>query len=154
MSAVSRLARLLPLLPLVVFSLPASAPRVLLFQLADDWGYANFGLHGSTNYTPHLDALAREGVILDRHYVFKYCSPSRCALQTGRNPIHVNVLNTPISQHNAADAESGQQGVPVHMTGLAQKLAGAGYATHAYGKYNVGMAREAQTPSGRGYQRK
>ena len=147
----------LPLLLALVLArasaaLPANAPRVILFQLADDFGWSNFGLHGITNYTHNLDALAREGIILDRHYVFKYCSPSRCALQTGRNPIHVNVLNTPTTQHNAADPESGQQGAPVHMKGLAQKLAGAGYATHAYGKWNAGMARAEQTPGGRGYQ--
>ena len=41
-------------------ALPPTAPRVLIFQLSDDWGWANFGLHGSTNYTPNLDALARE----------------------------------------------------------------------------------------------
>ena len=28
---------------------------------------------------------------LDRNYAFKFCSPTRSAIQTGRNPIHVNV---------------------------------------------------------------
>ena len=134
--------------------LPASAPKVIIMQLSDDWGWSNWGLHNnlSAAVTPNLDALAHQGVILSRHYVFSYCSPSRCALQTGRNPIHVNVLNSPVTQHNKADPMSGQQGIPVNMTGLATKLASAGYVTHAYGKYNVGMARPEQTPGSRGYQ--
>ena len=90
-------------------------------------------------------------MILERHYVFKYCSPSRCALQSGRNPIHVNVLNSPLTQHNPADPVSGQQGMPVNMTGLAEKMRVAGYNTHAYGKWNAGMAHARQTPAGRGY---
>ena len=161
-------------------ALPATAPRVIIFQLSDDFGWANLGIHGSANYTPNLDSLAREasaiqadlstpmhatrapgpppspfrasqGIILERHYVFKYCSPSRCALQSGRNPIHVNVLNTPPTQHNAQDLVSGQQGMPVAMTGIAEKLASAGYHTAAYGKWNVGQAHARQTPGGRGY---
>lgn len=97
--------------------------------------------------------------------VFKYCSPTRSALQTGRNPIHVNVVNSPIQQvrrgvalslspcttllslpspplcnnlpqqHNPKDTQSGFQGVPRNMTGLAAKLKGAGYSTHQVGKW-------------------
>ena len=140
-------------LPACARALPAGAPKVILMQLSDDWGWGNFGLHGAANYTPNADALAREaGVVLARHYAFKYCSPSRCALQSGRNPIHVNVLNSPVTQHNAGDAQGGQQGMPLAMTGIAEKLAAAGYATRAFGKYNVGMAHARQTPAGRGYQ--
>jgi len=45
--------------------------------------------------TPNLDKLVQSGIELDNHYAFKFCSPSRCALQTGRNPVHVNVQNVP-----------------------------------------------------------
>ena len=65
---------------------------------------------------------------------FKYCSPSRCALQSGRSPIHVNVLNNDFREHNPADPVSGMQGIPTNMTTIAAKLKGAGYATHAVGK--------------------
>ena len=41
--------------------------------------------------TPTMDRLVAEGLELDQAFVFKYCSPTRCALQTGRNPVHVNV---------------------------------------------------------------
>jgi arylsulfatase B len=33
------------------------------------------------------------GIEMDRQYVYKYCSPTRSAIQSGRNPYHVNPLN-------------------------------------------------------------
>ena len=77
-----------------------SQPNIVVF-VVDDFGWANIGIHrNSTNdpqhevQTPNMDSLAAEGITLDRNYLFWYCSPSRSALQTGRNPIHVNVDNS------------------------------------------------------------
>ena len=36
--------------------------------------------------TPHLDALVAEGLELDRHYNYKCCSPTRCAIQARHSP--------------------------------------------------------------------
>lgn len=125
----------------------------ILFSLFDDWGWGDFSVHNSVSevVTPNLASLVQQGILLNRHYVFKYCSPSRSALQSGRNPIHVNVLNDPIMFHNSADRIGGQQGIPVNMTTIASKLAQAGYSTHQVGKWNAGMAHARQTPVGRGY---
>lgn len=130
----------------------------LVFVLVDDWGRANAGYQRNPSWpgnnetqTPNIDRLARGGLILDRHYVFKYCSPTRSALQTGRNPIHVNVLNSPIMQHNPEDTEAGFQGAARSFTGIAEKLRSVGYSTHQVGKWNAGMALHKQTPAGRGY---
>ena len=72
-------------------------PHILMI-LSDDFGWGDAGWHRPGNYaevsTPAMTALVKEGIELDRHYAFKYCSPSRCALQSGRHPIHVNVMNT------------------------------------------------------------
>ena len=72
-------------------------PHILMI-LSDDFGWADAGWHRPRNYaevsTPAMTALVKEGIELDRHYAFKYCSPSRSALQSGRHPIHVNVMNT------------------------------------------------------------
>lgn len=126
----------------------------IMFVLVDDWGWANLGLHNPGNpevVTPNINALIAEGILLDRHYVYKICSPSRCALQSGRNPIHVNVLNDDVRFHNPLDPIGGQQGIPLNMTTIATKLKAAGYTTHAAGKWNAGMAHPIQTPHGRGY---
>ena len=136
----------------------------ILMVLFDDFGFANAGWH--RNYTgpggafipatdevstPHLDALVTQGIDLDRAYTYKYCSPSRSAFQSGRNPYHVNGLNAEPDVSNPSDPVSGFAGIPRNMTGIATKLAAAGYRTAAFGKWDVGMASRDHTPRGRGY---
>ena len=53
--------------------------------------------------TPTMDQLAADGIQLDQSYLYWYCSPSRSALQSGRNPIHVNLDNSGLDIFNAAD---------------------------------------------------
>lgn len=57
-----------------------------------------------------LDALVAEGIQLTRFYAFKYCSPSRSAFISGRNPIHVNVVNGQTTLQNPTDPVSGFSG--------------------------------------------
>ena len=82
---------------------------------------------------------------------FSFCSPSRSALHTGRNPIHVNVLNSDLAAVNTNDPISGFAGIPRNMTALPAKLAAAGYHTVQSGKWHVGLATPDHTPHGRGY---
>ena len=140
-------------------ALAAPSQPNLIFVLIDDWGFANVGYHREPSWpgnnetvTPNIDRLALGGLRLERNYVFKYCSPTRSALQTGRNPIHVNVINSDIRQHNKNDPEAGMQGAARSFTGLAEKLRDVGYMTAQAGKWNAGVAHESQTPHGRGYE--
>ena len=73
-------------------------------------------------YKRFLDALKNSGIELDRFYVYKICSPSRSSIQTGRNPIHVNVQNVPPEVTNSKDIIGGYQGIPTNMTGIAALL--------------------------------
>lgn len=76
-------------------------------------------------------------------------------MQSGRAPIHVNVLNLEAFQaafKGASDVVTGAQGIPRKMTGIAEVMRKAGYATHMVGKWDVGMATAEHTPAGRGYQ--
>ena len=131
----------------------------LVFVFVDDFGFNNIGIHASTQansaevLTPNLNNLAHEGIILDRHYTFKFCSPSRSAFHTGRNPIHVNVLNDNYFDFNASNPESGAQGIPRNMSTVAQKLADANYNTVAAGKWHCGCASPGHLPRGRGYKK-
>ena len=70
-----------------------AAPPHIVYVLLDDFGWAEAGFQNASQEvrTPSLDALAAEGLRLNRHYTHKICSPSRSAIQTGRAPIHVNV---------------------------------------------------------------
>ena len=128
----------------------------IMFLLVDDWGWANVGYHRDPPtrevVTPNFDALVKEGLELDQHYVFKLCSPSRCSLLTGRLPIHVNDDNkvNPTS-YNPNDPISGYQGIPRNMTVIAEKLREAGYVAHQVGKWDAGMATPDHIPKGRGF---
>lgn len=70
--------------------------------------------------------------------VHKYCSPTRSSLQSGRLPVHVNILNADMSSWNPADPVSGFAGVPRNMTGISAVMREGGYATHMVGKWDAG----------------
>ena len=74
----------------------------IVFVFVDHWGYADVGFHNPAVKTPNFDMLARTGLILDRHYIFKLCSPSRAYLLIGRWPHHVHQFNI-ICPHVACD---------------------------------------------------
>ena len=101
--------------------------------------------------TPNIDGLVQEGIKLDRHYVHKFCSPTRCAIQSGRAPIHVNVINAAPEVSNPLDPVAGYAGMARNMTGIAEVMKRGGYKTHFAGKWDVGMATGEHTPVGRGY---
>jgi len=135
---------------------PAKELPHILFLLIDDWGWADASWHRPAGWeevqTPNLEALRETGVELDRNYVFKFCSPTRSAIQSGRNPVHVNAQNVNMSRWDPKNPLVGVAGIPVNMTGFAQRLAEAGYRHRVFaGKADFGMAYEKQTPMGRGY---
>ena len=61
---------------------PAGAPNVVLIVL-DDLGFAQLGCFGADIDTPAIDAVAAEGVRLNRFHVTALCSPTRACLLTG-----------------------------------------------------------------------
>ena len=129
----------------------------LVHCLADDLGWSNVGYHrdGPTKgdlRSPRIDGLAASGVELTRFYTHSFCSPSRSAIQTGRSPIHVNVVNVLPEFVNPDDPIGGFQGIPINMTGVAAVLRKAGYRTRLVGKWDVGMATPLHHPRERGYE--
>ena len=151
------LLRLLLLLPLLRSGAGDLSPPNIIHIVVDDWGWAYRPGPSNPNpesITPALDGLAAEGLLLTRHYAHKICSPSRCALLSGRNPIHVNVENVPPEVRNPSDPAAGYQGIPPAMTLVSDVLKGAnggGYATAFVGKWDVGMATPAHHPKARGF---
>ena len=132
----------------------ADKPHIL-FMLVDDWGWANVGYHRDPPTrevdTPNIDSLVKVGLELDQHYVYRFCSPSRSTLLSGRLSIHVNDKNQDIQPYNPNDPVSGYAGIPRNMTGIATKMKKAGYATHMIGKWHAGGATPDHIPTGRGF---
>jgi arylsulfatase B len=138
------------LLLLLVVTVTAAPPRLLLTILQDDWGFATASFNRRSDdpplpeqHTPRLDALAAQGVILDRHYAHAFCSPTRASFLSGRLPVHVQTNNVQPDMPNA--------GIPAAMTTLPEKLQSIGYTAHVAGKWDCGMATHAHTPEGRGF---
>jgi arylsulfatase A-like enzyme len=121
---------------------PAALPHVIL-MLADDLGNYEVGFHNPMAITPSIDTLANEGVKLERHYVYRFCAPTRAATMSGRLPFHVN-------QDNPNDINS-TAGVDLRMTYLPEKLKTAGYATSMIGKSHLGARSEDHLPINRGF---
>ena len=130
-------------------------PNILMI-LSDDVGWGNVGwnraIKSNEVATPALDNLVAVGIELTQFYSFKYCSPTRSALQSGRNPIHVNVINQLNFYNPNATDTSGYSGIALNMTTLPEKMRAAGYIPHAVGKWDVGGSTLRQTPAGRGYE--
>ncbi len=69
----------------LVSSCPANAderPNFLII-LVDDMGYSDLGCYGSEIQTPHLDALAADGIRYTQMYNTAKCYPTRVCLLTG-----------------------------------------------------------------------
>jgi arylsulfatase A-like enzyme len=113
----------------------------LVFAMIDDWGWYDNGFHGnSVIKTPFLDAMVRnDALLLERHYVFKYCSPTRRSFLSGRVPPHSG-------QANGADVT-----VDTRMHTIAAKLKQAGYRTGMSGKWHAGHMLVKQQPHGVGF---
>ncbi len=107
-------------------SVSAPGPSILLI-VADDMGWADVGYHGSPIRTPHIDRLARQGVVLDQHYVAPMCTPTRAALLTGRTWSRFG--NT---------APSNERVLPWNTWTLPRALKQAGYRTCITGKWHLG----------------
>ena len=124
-----------------VLAAPATKPHIV-FVFVDDWGYADVGFRNPAVKTPNFDMLAKTGLLLDRQYVFKYCSPSRVSFLTGRWPHHAHQWNPPSNAIIGANLK---------MTMLPAKLKQAGYATHMVGKWHEGLSEPGYLPINRGF---
>jgi len=121
---------------------PGSATRPnIIFIVADDQGYGDFSCHGNPVLkTPNLDALRSESVSFTDYHGSPVCSPSRCALLTGRHEFRSGVSHT----------RGPSQQMLLSAITLPEVLKSAGYTTGIFGKWHLGLG-EAYWPSNRGF---
>lgn len=112
----------------------AARPHIVLV-MADDmgWGQTGYRNHPILK-TPHLDAMAENGLRFDRFYAGgPVCSPTRASVLTGRSPDRAGVL-----QHGYA--------LRLQEKTIAQALKSAGYVTGHFGKWHLNGLRGPGAP--------
>lgn len=129
-------------------------PNILLI-VADDLGYTDLGCYGGEIRTPHLDALAREGILNTTFYTSAACAPTRAMLLSGVDN-HRNGLGT------MGRIASNQQGLPGYegslnfdVVTIPRLLQANGYHTSMAGKWHLArpIADTKQWPDKRGFDR-
>ncbi|MGA0556105.1 sulfatase [Larkinella sp. VNQ87] len=118
--------------PVLAQTPPAASrlPNVLLV-VGDDHDLSAIGCYGNRQVkTPHLDALAREGVRFTRAYATtSSCSPSRSTLLAGRHNHNTGQYGLAHATHHFRSHET--------LKTLPALLHEAGYTTARIGKYHV-----------------
>lgn len=133
----------------------AQRPNIILI-LADDMGFSDIGCYGSEIPTPHLDALASQGLRFARFYNTARCSPTRAALLTGLHPHQAGMgtLAEDPGKRAPATAAAGYREVLSHdSVTIAEVLRPAGYHTYMAGKWHLGYHGQEKWPLARGFER-
>lgn len=117
-------------------------PNVVMIFI-DDMGYADPSCFGNPEVqTPHMDALAAQGLKFTNFYVNSpICSPSRVALNTGTYPMRHRIhsfIASSEQNNNRAMAHFLDPTVPFFARTLKQN----GYATGHFGKWHMGGGRD------------
>lgn len=110
-------------------------PRNVVFILSDDHRYDAMSFMGHAfAKTPHMDAMARNGVHLKNAFVTtSLCSPSRASILTGLYTFRHRVIDN-------------QRLVPEGTLFFPQYLQKAGYTTAFIGKWHMGHVNDNPRP--------
>jgi len=135
---------------------PADRPLNVVVILADDLGWSDTTLHGTTTFlqTPAIARLAARGMTFTRAYsASPLCSPSRAALLTGLSPARTGITSPKCHQPEVllaaapgTKAPATQRSIqpqtatrlPTERRTIAEALRAAGYATGHFGKWHLG----------------
>jgi uncharacterized sulfatase len=159
---------------------PDERPPNLIVILADDMGFNdvsfyNGGAADGTLQTPHIDSIAREGVVFRNGYAANaVCAPSRASIMTGRYSTRFGFEYTPFFKIGATIAEMmfeqhpqplppkvhhehldelpdmKQLGMPPEEITIAELLREVGYYTAHIGKWHLG-ATAGMRPEDQGF---
>lgn len=160
---------------------PGERPPNIVFILTDDMGFNDVSLYNGgaadgTVMTPHIDALAEQGVTFTNGYSANaVCAPSRASLMTGRYSTRFGFEFTPFPRIGATIfqwAQDGNRALPTYFDQaaidalpedplnefgmppeeitIAEALKAAGYYTAHIGKWHLG-SREDMRPQNQGF---
>ncbi len=129
----------------VVDNIVPEAPPLpnIIVIVADDLGWMDLGYQGSEIRTPRIDALANDGLTLNRFYAQPMCSPTRASLLTGNSTARLGITR--------ALSKLVPTGLPLDQTILPQYLKDMGYQTSLVGKWHLGFRQREYLPTSRGF---
>lgn len=150
------IAALLLSLPVCSQGSETKRPNIVVI-LADDMGYSDIGCYGAEIETPHLDALAADGLRFTQFYNGARCCPTRASLLTGLYAHQTGV-------GWMVDSKKGGPGYQGDLNNqcltIAEVLRTAGYRNYACGKWHVtpltrndGKLQKHNWPMQRGFDR-
>ena len=125
--------QLLIIVFLLVGALDAKAPPNVVLIMSDDMGFSDIGCYGGEIETPHLDALAANGLRFTQFYNTARCCPTRASLLSG------------VYQHQAGiGLMTGDRKLPGYrgeigrnVLTIAEALRTVGYRNYMSGKWHV-----------------
>lgn len=151
-----------------LFAQDGGAPRPpnVVFILADDLGWRDTSLYGSTFYeTPNIEALAKRGMMFTQAYAANpLCSPTRASILTGLWPARIGIttpschVEEELLEPTVAERAKPELKVistqsatrlKLEVRTLAETLREAGYRTGHFGKWHLG--REPYDPFHQGF---
>jgi arylsulfatase A-like enzyme len=114
-----------------------AAARNILVIIADDYGIDSQSLYNtnasaSLPPTPNLNALAQRGVMFRKAYGQAVCSPSRCAMLTGRYGFRSGVTSPAMG--GTSELQTNEFTLPEVLAANPQR----GYAAASIGKWHLG----------------
>jgi arylsulfatase A-like enzyme len=131
----------------------------VLFILADDLGWRDLSVEGSTFYeSPNIDRIAKSGMRFAQGYAgCQVCSPSRASIMLGKTPARHGITDW-IGAGEGTDWKRNTKLLPakyVHAlpatdTSLAESFKAAGYRTFFAGKWHLGG--EGSFPEDHGFE--
>lgn len=139
-----------------------SRPNII-YILADDLGYGELGVLGQQIIeTPHLDNLAKGGMLFTQHYSgAPVCAPARGVLMTGRHTGHAYVRG---NHEDGARGDvwnfqamfdnprlEGQAPIPDSLITMGEVMQKAGYTTGLVGKWGLGAPYSEGVPNKQGF---
>ncbi len=153
---------LLILTPAILTALPTMAQKPnIIYIMCDDMGYGDLGCYGQKYiHTPHIDAMASQGMLFTQAYAGSPVSaPSRASLMTGQHSGHCEVRgnkeywrDVPLMKYGDNDdfTRVGQHPYdPDHII-LPEIMKDNGYTTGMFGKWAGGYEGSVSTPDKRG----